>query len=342
MNQAVANPTPKGRTRVYACGGAAINIIAKLGSLSINAELLSDFEVALIDTSRSNLQAHSKGAECYLLEGLDGSGKVRSENHGAISERIKEILQKHKAGDLNIVLSSGAGGSGSVIGPLLASELLARSIPVIVLMVGSTASTKEAENTLKTLMSYESIAKLRQAPVVMNYLQNSPELPRGEVDKQMLSTITYLGLLYSRRNRELDTKDLHNWLRYTAPITSFEPHLSSLSVLWHTEGDPQLKIDLSKLGNIISVATLVSENMSTDLPVTPEYQASGILPAGKDTAAQLAGKVLNYIIADGLVPQFVKGLNDFLAAQKQIIESRPPTVGILSRDTVSGADGLVL
>ena len=341
MNENLPTPIPKGRLKVFACGGAAINIVAKVGSIQIDPALLADIEVAMVDTSRSNLQNHSKAGECYLVEGLDGSGKVRAENSTAIGERIKEILQRHQPGDLNVVLHSGAGGSGSVIGPLLVSELLARNIAVVVLMVGSTSSTKEAENTLKTLKSYEAIVQKRQLPVVLGYLQNSATLARGEVDKQMVSTITYLSILYSRRNRELDTKDLYNWLRYSA-VTTFEPRLSTLSVFWHPQGDPQLKTDMSRVGNVISVATLAGEDLATDLPVTPEYQAVGILPNIKSSGEFFVGKLVNYVISVGPVSQYAKDLTEFLAAQAQLAESRPPVTSILGRNDSAGDDGLVL
>jgi hypothetical protein len=346
MNQVVTQTPAKGRTRIYACGGAAINIVAGLKNTTVNRDLVSDFEVVLVDTSRSNLSAHSREAECYLVEGLDGSGKVRSENSGAIAERVKDILQQHKPGDLNIILSSGAGGSGSVIGPLLASELLARGVAVIILMVGSTASKLEAENTLKTLKTYEAISQKRDMPVVMHYLQNSPTLIRAKVDQSMISTISYLGMLYSRRNRELDTKDLQNWLNFSKDgLTSFGAQLAVLTILWHDQADgdnTEMKSDLAKLGNIISVATLAPEGVNTDLPQAPEYQTVGILPQIKDGGEQLAGKVISYVISDGLLPQFTKGLNGFLSDLTQAAESRPPKTSILSNTDKVDNTGLVL
>lgn len=342
MNQAVTNATTKGRVRIYAAGGAAINIAMLLRNVAVNPDIIADLEVVMIDTSRANLAAHASDANSYLVEGLDGSGKVRSENSEAIRGRILDILQQHKPADLNIVLSSGAGGSGSVIAPLLLSELIERKAPVIALTIGSTASKLEALNTLNTIKSYEAIAKKRQAPVVMHYLQNSPDLPRKDVDLQMVSTISYLAILFSRRNRELDSKDLQNWLRYSAPITSFQPQLSIMTVLWHEANDNSVNTDLSKLGNIISVATLAPDLVNTTLTMTPEYQTVGILPptATKGGVDNLSGKVFNYVISDGLINEIAKGLNSFLADLEAAANARPAKTSITGHGEAD-ADGMV-
>lgn len=340
---------PKGRVVVYACGGAAINIARQLNNVAINKAVSADFEIVMVDTSRSNLSSVPDNIDCYLVEGLDGSGKVRSENSGEITKHIKQILQDHKPGDANIILSSGAGGSGSVIAPLLTSRLLELKIPAIVLMVGSTSSKLEAENTLKTMKSYEAIAAKHTAPVIMSYLQNSDNLPRAEVDRRMIYNITSLGILFSRRNRELDSKDLQNWLRYNS-VTSYQAQLATLSIFWH---DPSAEAkskntiadSLAKVGNIISVATLAPDGVSTTLPKIPEYQTVGILsdePTVDVGTDPLKGKILNYVISDGMLPQYVKGLNTFLAEVTSAAEARPPTTGILAHGDRANDDGLVL
>lgn len=316
MNEAVST-NPKGRVRIYACGGTAINIIGALKTQTINRDVIADFDIVLVDTSPANLRKHQHEAACYLVENLqgdelDGSGKYRGENIDPIRERVKPILQAHRTGDLNILLSSGAGGSGSVIANLLGKELAARGELFVALVVGSTSSKLEAQNTLNTIKSYEAAAKEYSVPVVMSYLQNSPNLPRSAVDKRMISTITFLGILFSRRNHELDSKDLQHWLQYGQPITSFPPRLSMLTVLWHQAGDAQLKTDMSQLGNIITVATLAPEGVDTDLPVPPEYQTVGILPSIKTVDEQVDGKVINYIISDGVIGQIHKDLDLFL------------------------------
>ena len=99
----------KGTLRLYGAGGAGINCISIFNDVKPDlgaASILTTY----IDTSRSNLKPEFKEDDCFLLKGVDGSGKIRRENHKEISESIKKILLDHKPGDFNIVVSSASGG----------------------------------------------------------------------------------------------------------------------------------------------------------------------------------------------------------------------------------------
>lgn len=321
----------KGRVVVYAAGGTGINIAQMLSTITTNNDIMADIKIVMIDTSRANLSsAAMQKYDCYLLDGLDGSGKVRSENSDQIYQHVRDILQQHPPGDLNIMLSSAAGGSGSVIAPLLMSELLDREVPAVALTVGSVSSKLEAENSLKTLKSYEAIAVKRNAPVNMLYLQNSDKMPRSEVDNNMTSCISYLAVLFSRRNHGLDSRDLHNWLRYNK-VTSFEAQLSMMTILIREPGDKSINEELSKLGSVISVATLAPDDASTDLEHQPEYQTVGFLPSLDDNNLGpnvLAGKAIRYVIFDGVKAQVVKELEKLLKSLAEKANARPPRSAI--------------
>lgn len=324
----------KGKVKLYACGGGGINIGARLEKHRNHSEAgFAEIETVYIDTSRSNLQRQIDQKSCYLMEGMDGSGKIRSENYQEISGRIRDILQQHKPGDVNLVLSTAAGGSGSVIAPSLVSELLARDIPTIVVTIGNADTRLEAENTLKTLKSYEAVAKLRKAPVVMAYIENNESTPRTKADAYVESMIISLCALYSRENRELDSKDLFNWLNFSR-VTSFEPQLAALSLL---DADS----DLSKLGHIISVATIAAETDNTKLAVTPEYQCVGFLPEGADTSV-LQASPLHFVTSDGVFGAVAVNLQQLLKAMDESREARIAKTGLLSNADRPTESGLVL
>jgi hypothetical protein len=308
---------PKGRIRLYCCGGAAINIVSQLNKIRINPDMLASFEPVQIDTAVSNLGDHTIGMETYLLPKTKGSGKDRTENLALAREHTKPILKAHPPLDLNIVLSTGAGGSGSVLAPSIVSELLAAGQQTIVLLIGVTASRREINNTRGTIKNYQEIAAARNAPVVMSYLQNSSNMPREKVNAHMLSTISYLGLLFSNRNSELDPMDLRNWLFFTKQgITSgLKPQLFSLNILLRDEKDAQADMvfenDLHNLGNVLSLATLARQGVHTDLPdgYLPEYQAVGFVPNLAGSTA-FEGTSVNYLITDGLVPTIIAELRN--------------------------------
>lgn len=323
----------KGKVRLYCCGGAGTNIGSMLELHRNTKETgFAEVEITYIDTSRSNMKEEINSANCFILEGLDGSGKIRAENYEPISESIKAILHKFKPADLNIVISSGSGGSGSVIGPLITSELLANGAPVISMLVGSSDTRLDINNTLKTIKSYEAIAIKRNAPVVAYYAQNSGDTPRATVDKEIKSTIVSLCMLFSRQNRELDTKDLFNWLHFDR-TTTYPVQLASLSITTDT--------DALDIGNLISVATLAKDGDNTTIADLPEYQCVGYLPEGINNNAS-ASSPLHFITSDGLFSSIASGLNNVLKELERAQEARPKRAGILSGNDKETDTGMVL
>jgi hypothetical protein len=325
---AIKEAFPKGRVRVYACGGASINIMADLGALEINPDLMADFHVVQLDTSKSNMHARASNYEQYLLpkmantDSVDGGGKDRAENKALIEQHADPILKMYPPLEANIVISTGSGSSGSVLAPELVNKLLARGEAVVVLLIGTTGSRIEALNSIGTMTNYEQIAKARQMPVIMSYLQNSPDMPREKVNVHMLSTISYLGMLFSRRNNGMDTKDTSNWLNFTKPglTKGLLPQLYSLTILLRSfteNGEEEFADNLDKLGNILSVATLTRAGTPPELPseYMPEYHTEGFVPDLRDSKV-FDGQSANFIISDGLVNSFMASLKSFSKRQR--------------------------
>lgn len=326
----------KGRVRLYAAGGCGINIGSQMEKNRNTCEVgFASLDIVYIDTSKSNLNPSIDPQNCYLIDGLDGSGKIRSENHQEISERIRAILHQFKPADLNIVLSSAAGGSGSVIAPLLTSELLESEAPTIVLAVGSADTRLECENTLKTIKSYEAIARMRSAPVTMAYVQNSQTTSRVEADAVLISMTMALCALFSRENKEMDSRDLFNWLRFHR-VTSFEPQLAALTMV-----ENKNTFDMNGLGNVISVATLAKEGAVTALASMPEYQCVGYVPDGIDNAI-LGGTPMHFVTSDGVFPEVANHLTKLLKELDSAQSARRKQTGVLTNSDTPTTTGLVL
>jgi len=259
------------RMKLYACGGAGINTVKQFAPFNGQANPgFATIETVFIDTSRSNLDSSIPEQMTYLVQELDGSGKRRATNHAALSESINEILLEHRPGDINIIVHSAGGGSGSVIGPLLTNELLGREQLVIVLAIGSTSSKIETENTKKTLQSLESISQRRSMPVCVYYRENTLEKPRGDIDRDVSTAISLMTAIFSGQNREFDTEDLRNFLNYPR-VTSYPAKLSYLDLF-------AKDIDLdTKNEAIVSLITLSNGEVPTEVPQHVEYQATGYL-----------------------------------------------------------------
>lgn len=267
-----------GKLLVVGCGGAGINIVK--GIESVSEAGYAEFDTLLIDTSRSNLTDTMDPSKVYLFEGVDGSGKLRSSNYESIAERSRELVQKIGHPDAVIVIHSGSGGSGSIIAPVIVNELMSRNQQVMVMMIGSVASRIEIENTIKTIKSYAAISQQHVKPIPMVYEQNSVEQPRSKVDQIIKTNLAMVGLFFSGSNKELDSADLQNFLNYTK-VTSYPHGLTKLEFF-----DGKL-IRLQRDEVIFSAVTLTDHDSQSNIDHPIGYQAVGFIPETVKRIAEL-------------------------------------------------------
>lgn len=255
------------KMRIYGCGGAGVNLVAPYGGVGIEsgcAEILP----ALVDTSASNLRSHdAEQLDVYLVQGLDGSGKIRAENYNEIKKSVKQVLVDIRPADFNVVVFSASGGSGSVIGPLIMSELLSRDLPAIAIVIGSDDSVIAAENTLKTLQSLELIAANTQHVLPMSYHQNPADGRRSTVDADVRSVIGGLAILVSGQNQELDSRDIHHWLQYSK-LGYARPALSMMHMAISEE-------EFKRVTSPLSVASLYHSTDQAHLVTEADYHTVG-------------------------------------------------------------------
>jgi len=293
------------KLNIYCCGGAGSNI--GLNFIKYNNRKdpgFAELQTYFIDASRSNISSVIPDEYVYLVDGLDGSGKRRDSNYASLSECSKEILHTFKPADVNIVLHSASGGSGSVLGPIIVSELLSRDEVVVVLTIGSTSSRIETDNTVKTLKSYEMISRKREHPVNVHYRENGNSLSRGTVDQEIQTAIVILAAIFSGANHELDSSDLKNFLNYTR-VTSYTAKLSFIDFF-------SQNIVVGKGQSVISLVTLVDPQTSSDVSVPVEYQAVGFLPEETKALVQVELPIHACIIS-GYFNQVIDALEHKLA-----------------------------
>lgn len=263
----------KGTLRIYGCGGTGINI-AKPFVKARSVDDLADIACSFMDASGSNLDEAAEGADTFIVKGLDGAGKIRGENYKQITGTIRQMITEHPPQDLNVVVFSGSGGTGSVIGPLLVGEMLRQDIPVIAMLIGTAESAKSCDNTLKTLQTLQGISAKYSKPVVMIYEQNSQEYPRSVVDEMSRERLTSIAALGSRNNAELDSQDLFNCM-YWNRVSEVSARLSEMQI-FSNSSDVMGLVD-----SPIATAHLLRDVDSPTPEVYPDYSATGYLPAGE-------------------------------------------------------------
>lgn len=101
------------RVRIYGVGGCGTNRVCDFLAQREQMPYRDQVEVlpAVLDTSEANLKGRQVPQEnVYLVPDLDGSGKVRSENHQEISRWIKRMINEITPQEFNIIVFSASGG----------------------------------------------------------------------------------------------------------------------------------------------------------------------------------------------------------------------------------------
>lgn len=319
-----------GKIRIFGCGGCGINL-AKILLAQKGLEGMADLDVSLIDTSYSNVTDKDQDKFFLISEEGEGSGKVRRDNAGTISDNIRSCLMTHEAAGFNVVIFSASGGSGSVIGPLLMKELLDREIPVIGIVVGSSESSITATNTLNTIKSLSALGQQCDKPMVISYTHNSRDVKRSEVDEIATATALSLAVLNSQRNDELDQRDVRNWVFYNHG-TSVNAQLSILEVC-RTEDAAK------KVGAPISVASLLTDKDAPAPEIYPEYSCIGYHDG------PILGQIdeVHYLISVNGIGDLVKMREEDVAKfQESTLSRTSPTKNLMADTDVDAGTGLVL
>lgn len=319
MNTQKTMPTLK----LYCAGGASLNIgrsfhhsIAGSG----NEPGFANMKVVYIDTSRSNFPADFN-AEFYQIEGdgenkIDGSGKVRDTNYPAVAKAMPDILHRHKPEDINVVMHSASGGSGSVIGPVLVSELLAQSKAVVVIMIGSTTCEQEIRNTIKTIYSYQGISQSRGRPVVATYLENSETSTMSQNDSLARISVLLLASVWSGQNQGLDSKDLDNFLNYDR-VSKYPAALTGLKIY---SGKEHAKVEKGQA--VSSVVSLIREGEDANPGMVVGYHSFGIISAAASDVIEMPSPIHLHTV-QGYYTDVVARLQAKLTAAEEMYRVNP-------------------
>lgn len=321
------------KVKLYACGGAGCNLAKTMeGFRNNDVSGFSGLDIVYVDTSGSDFDNISENY-IYRFKDKDGSGGLRSENAKHVSKYIQEILQNHTPLDLNIVISSASGGSGSVLSALMCQELLKQNKNVIAILVGAVDTMLFINNTLNTLKSFEHISTSLNKSIVLKYLQNESSSKHKDVDDEVKLTIASLCMLFSSQNKGLDSKDLEHWINFDR-VTTFKTQLASLETV------PTLS-EIKAQGNIISVCSLASIGGNTDLGQTVEVQYIGYVPEA--TPEESKEKLpIHFVTTDGIFEELGKMLNQKLAELKAQASARVQRQSLVSDEDEVSESGLIL
>lgn len=318
---------PVGTVRVFACGGGGINLGKEYLQDGHSADV-ANFQIAFIDTSDSNLDDRLVD-NCWLFKDLDGSGKIRNSNDQVIAKAIPDILRKFAPGDLNIVIFTASGGTGSVAGPLILKQLLEDGHSAVGIVTGSYESIKTAENTIGTMKTLDAIARATNKPVIIQFGMNEVNVPRSAVDREARIMIESLAVLCSRRNHGLDTADIASFLHFNKS-TEIGACLARIHVSATIDEFESLVKDP------IAVAYLKREQDDPQPTVFAPYSCDGFMPGVIQASTSLFFGVENRSFGD--VVKKLDGLKKEMEMQRT---TRAEAVSFLVGNETTSGTGLV-
>lgn len=218
---------PRGKLIVLACGGTGINIMTgstgqKIKELTEKSASIASIKLICFDTSRVTIDSKPKIYDAFFKiedesssgKGIQGSGQERRTNAKPISRYVTDWaatnITPDKVDEFYLIVTSGSGGTGSVIAHMLTSELIARNRPVAVIVVGDTADHARAVNTYNTMLGLAKKAVMTQ-PLGVFYVDNkSGEKHANDViEKFIISMLT----LVSGQHHDLDFQDMRMLFR---------------------------------------------------------------------------------------------------------------------------------
>lgn len=195
---------------LVAAGGCGINMIRQVttanpfGDVSQHIESLRRF-----DTSYSNVRG---GEDVIVVGDGDGSGKVRTEHAEKIQKKLTSLTDEELGlSDINVVVFSLAGGSGSVLGPVLIREIKRRGGQAVCFVVADTMSERDTTNTLRTLQTLQSISTNDGIYLPTSVFSNAA-VGRPVVDQTLPHRLTQFIWAMTLPAVEIDRNDRRNFL----------------------------------------------------------------------------------------------------------------------------------
>ena len=339
----------KGTIKLIGIGGAGTNIVGNISKpLSDLGNGFSNIEVDYIDTSLANIKKFEYNADNFHLiksinvgEEISGSASERRENAKHIVEGIREFINKKAYTDKRlatyyILVASASGGSGSTAVAILAKHLLEKNLPVIVVLVGDSATEQSMTNTINTLASMDSVSKMTRKPLSMIYHDNASVKESGlsskleAVDKSIFKHISVLSAFLSGDPSALDQKDLAAFIDQSIlTTTKVLPGLYSLDVF-------SKKINLPEYASITTIRTLTTPDISPDF----NDEDIGVIKHYKFGTTNNANVI---DVFNGQFPiHYVSSSNTFSAIEmnlKNKLEEAKRKLDTLSTDNITGATG---
>ena len=251
---------------VFGCGGGGINMVRAACS-----EFHDRAAHYFLDTSDEWINTYND----VKIIGGGGAGLVRRHHADDIVQNIANLSDEdiHLA-DINIVVFSLSGGSGSVIGPMLIRDIVGRRKKLAIAMtIASAPSQTHLENMVKTLQTLTAVTADKKIYLPISIFNNTRSIEL--VDQVMPIKLVRLVDLLTMPTTEVDKNDRIHWVDGQKTISA-SPGLRLLHVTCD-EGDAVADTSCEVwpgFGNYIFDAVLSLRTDRHRVNVQPKARAS--------------------------------------------------------------------
>lgn len=277
----------KAKLNYYLCGGAGINIGIELKQTTRTPVNKGAYLVGL-DSSDANPSMGMFDVEHMKQAGSDtatrGSGKKKTTNYLQAEEFVESVITKHKPTDINVVVGSTAGGTGSMLTTLVIRNLAKRNLPFIAIFINDFTSLQEMENAVGTLRSTaaQTSKNFLNTPIPFMAFNNEENVTRGEVNRNIVGQLDLLSIVMTDENEEADYTDIKNTLTYSrhygvAPALSHIRFFSKEQAMNYEGKRPVAVISLFE-----SKESIVPRFTGTVIRTTGIFAENSVRPAGID------------------------------------------------------------
>ena len=198
----------------YACGGTGINVMKDLLNLT-NTRTNKEAKIIALDSSDAN---PTEGMFDILnIPVAKGSGKLQGKHSERARPFVESAIAKYKPGSFNVVLCSTSGGTGSMMGAMVARRLLLDDHPTVMVLISDHSSFVEKNNATNTKRNLaKQLAKSQIGkPIVYLEIVNGANHTRGEINEKIVQELDLLSIFLTESNEEIDREDIVNFLNYT-------------------------------------------------------------------------------------------------------------------------------
>ena len=281
---------------LWVLGGAAIKISSVLSAMEFNNGSTPEVVFHFVDTSDTEARLVKNGCSLNIIKSTDsisGSGGNRGKNYEAICQQLPEIatkcLTESSKSDINILLYSTGGGSGSTIAYVLSDILLSEGYSMIHFVSNTLNSLGRCSNASNHIASLDNLAIQHECNFPVSVYDTSLYTTFTVTDDKLRGDIVKTLYCLNEGDSGIDSSDRRVILNPMLGVAeTSNPGVLALTLCetyeYEAQGTPISVLTLVELGNTDDIGTGAPNIFGG---ILNESVKENVLPFGEKNALSL-------------------------------------------------------